>query len=252
METTQYKIMRQVEDTHFWYVGMRAITSSLLDSLPLPPNASILDAGCGTGGNLQFLARYGQVTGIDISDVAVKHCARRGIKNILQGSIDALPFKNNSFDLIICFDVLGHHLVNQTKAMSEFFRVLKPGGVLLIRVAAYPWLHSRHDYVVQNARRYSKSSLRHLAVAAGLTNTRYTYANTFLFPLIAFWRMFALIFARPHQHHSDTWAIPPILNSILTLPLKLEASLLNYINLPFGLSLIALVHKPRGKHAILA
>lgn len=243
--------MREVEDTHFWYVGMRLITATILDKLHIKKSAKILDAGCGTGGNLQFLARYGKVTGLDISPLALKLCATRGSSNLQQGSINKLPFRTNAFDLITCLDVLGHKQVKQTRAMSEFFRVLKPGGTILIRVAAYPWLYSRHDYVVQNHHRYTKSSLYDLTLTAGFVPTRHTYANMFLFPLIATWRILTSMVLRSTRHLSDTWTIPPLLNNVLTLPLQLEAVLLNYFNLPFGLSLVVLAHKPRKKHAKL-
>ena len=243
MQTPQYQIMRDVEDIHFWYVGMRHITSSILSRLTLPTKMQILDAGCGTGANLNFLSPYGRVIGIDISPVALKYVHSRGYKTTRLGSITNIPFKNNSFDLITCFDVLGHKRVNDSKAISELYRVLKPGGYLIVRVAAHSWLFSQHDHLVQNVRRYSRRSLTLLLNSAGFSLQLLTFANMFLFPFIVIKRLFAMII-HPKQSSSDTYRVSRPLNSLLTFPLLLEAQMLKYINLPFGISLISVASKP--------
>src|SRR3989344_2244801 len=108
MEIREYKTMYEVEDAHFWYKGMREIAKTLLDKhLPKNKQLNILDAGCGTGRNIIFLKNYGKVSGFDISPYAIKYCKRRKLVNIKFGSIDKIPYKNNCFDVVTCFDVLG-------------------------------------------------------------------------------------------------------------------------------------------------
>lgn len=241
--------MYNLEDAHFWYVGMRSIITSILDRVVFPPHPEILDAGCGTGANLKYLNRYGSTTGVDISPLALKYCVKRGFKNVRQGSIDKLSFQDNTFDLITCFDVLGHARVNEGRALSEFYRVLKPGGLLLLRTPAYPWLSSEHDQIVQNVRRHTRHSIQTLLSGINFLPVRFTYANMFLFPLIALKRiLFTVIHYQ--SNHSDTIAVSPAFNSLLLLPFKIEVFLLNYFNLPFGLSLIVLAHKPCKKYII--
>ena len=101
------------------------------------PAGRVLDAGCGTGRNVRFLARYGEVTGLDFSPVALDCCRQRGLTRLVRGSANALPFAAGSFDLVTSFDVLTSGGVQDAEALPESARVLRPGGHLLVRVAAY-------------------------------------------------------------------------------------------------------------------
>ena len=137
MEKEQYKIMYDIEESNWWYKGMRKILFSLLDTyLKKKKNLKILDAGCGTGINLNYLKKYGDVTGIDISDEAIKFSKKRGYK-IKKANIEKLPFKDNTFDLVISLEVIYHKQVkNDIKALKEIHRVLKKRGLAIIRVPA--------------------------------------------------------------------------------------------------------------------
>ncbi|NCP86684.1 MAG: hypothetical protein CO094_00785 [Anaerolineae bacterium CG_4_9_14_3_um_filter_57_17] len=148
MEPGEYERMFQVETRHWWYLGMQTITRSLLNRF-LAPTASrkILDAGCGTGAAMStYLAEYGNVTGMDFSPLALKGCQTRNLSWLAQASVTAVPFSAESFDLITSFDVLYERAVaSDTLALTEFFRVLRPGGLLLLRLPAYNWLRGQHD-----------------------------------------------------------------------------------------------------------
>jgi len=67
MEATEYRFMAEHEDRHWWFVGRRAVLATLLDGLVLPAGARILEIGCGTGGNLPLLGRYGRVTALEMN-----------------------------------------------------------------------------------------------------------------------------------------------------------------------------------------
>src|SRR5262245_1850297 len=72
MERAEYLVMAEVEGYHWWYGGMRAITASVLDrAYAGRRDLHILDAGCGSGGNMRFLRRYGSVVGIDLAAEAL-------------------------------------------------------------------------------------------------------------------------------------------------------------------------------------
>lgn len=238
MEKSQYQIMSRVEDSHFWYRGMRRITQNILDGYINKKNNQILDAGCGTGANLIFLKQYGKVVGIDISKEAIKLCRSRGLKTIQIGTINDLPFADNSFDLITCFDVLGQKGVDRKKAISEFFRVLKPKGLLFLRVAAYQFLYSFHDKVVHTERRYTKKDLLQIIKINNFSILKLSYINMLLFPLTVIRR---IIFKNKSDHQSDVFAVSNWLNYLLLIPLLIESLLIRYLEFPFGLSLIALV-----------
>ena len=144
MDLEQYEVMFQQEDHHWWYRGMREITGALLERWYQGPRpAAILDAGCGTGGMVQWLGRYGHVAGVDIAEAALSRATTRGLQALTRGSVDALPFQDGSFDLVTSFDVLYHlEVKSDLQALEEIHRVLRPGGVLLIRVPAHDWLRA--------------------------------------------------------------------------------------------------------------
>ena len=241
-----YRTMRAVEDSHWWFDGMEAITARLLDVAGVKKNAglTILDAGCGTGRNLAFLANYGEVTGLDYSMVALECCRERGATRLVRGSINALPFPDAAFDLVTSFDVLTAQVVDDRVALADFARVLRPGGRLLLRVAAYDWLRGRHDKEWAVGRRYSRGDLNEKIQAAGLTVERASYANAALLPAVMLKRL------------SERWIAPTAETSDLQVGAKRtpvtrmlrallagEAPVVAGVGLPCGLSLFASARK---------
>ena len=85
--------------------------------------------------------------------------------------------------LVVALDVLDQARIDPTKALAEIRRVLRPGGLLLLRVSAYPWLLGPHDRAFGTARRYSRFALAATLVYAGLEPVRLTYANSLLLPV---------------------------------------------------------------------
>jgi SAM-dependent methyltransferase len=98
-------------------------------SAGIPPELTILEAGCGTGLLLDRLRPHvGRAVGVDLSRGMLQKARQRGLE-IVQGSITALPFADASFDLVYSFKVLAH--VQDIKlGLAEMTRTLKPGGVL--------------------------------------------------------------------------------------------------------------------------
>ena len=85
MQQHTYAIMDRVEDSHWWFVGRRAILETfmrgIVETFPAPHSAPrILDIGCGTGANLEMLAQFGSAEGVDVSDDALEFCQRKGLK----------------------------------------------------------------------------------------------------------------------------------------------------------------------------
>jgi SAM-dependent methyltransferase len=254
MQTEDYEDLYALEESFWWFPGMREITAALLD--PFCPQARdrvILDAGCGTGINLAWLQRYagrGRVCGIDVSDDALRFCRARGHKLLTRASVTALPFADNNFDLITSFDVLVQlpGAGADAQAAQEMYRVLRPGGIAFVRAAAYEWMHSGHDDALSTQRRYSLGGLNDLLARAGFRILRATYANSLLLPVAALRRL-VLKRIGLAENGSDVKPLAPglqWLNGALQSMLQGEASWLrsSHRNLPAGLSAICIVQKP--------
>lgn len=245
--------MYALEESLWWFVGMREVARVLLDSF-CPPTArrDILDAGCGTGGMLTWLERYaggGRVAGIDFSADALEFCRSRGLRDVAQASVTALPFDAETFDLVTSFDVLvqlpGEG--SDEEAMREMARVLRPGGVAFVRAAAYEWMRSGHDEALDTRRRYTSKRLAERMTRAGFRVRRATYANSLLLPAAVLRR---LVLKRLGLADAGSDVRPPgpdWLNRALASTLKAEANLLKRpgARLPAGLSTICVAEKAR-------
>lgn len=248
MRTEEYAAMYGVEDAHWWYTGMRRVADALLRSRinGRVGGLDILDAGCGTGGNSRHLQRYGRVTGIDVSSEALRFARRRPGLTLAQGSVDSVPLRDASFDLVLSNDVLCHlHVTDDARAVREFARLLRPGGILYLQLPAFDRLRSHHDAAVYTRHRYTATELRDLLTGAGLRVRRVTYANALLFPAAATWRAVHKLGNVEQTGHSDVHPVPGLVNRVLKLVLSAEAPIIKRRNLPFGLSVIGVAEKPR-------
>jgi ubiquinone/menaquinone biosynthesis C-methylase UbiE len=203
-----------LEESHWWFVGMREVTAALLDPVCPPGHMrDVLDAGCGTGVMLTWLERYaggGVVAGVDLSADALGFCRGRGLQGLARASVTALPFADSAFDLLTSFDVLvqlpGEG--SDESAMREMFRVLRPGGIAFVRAAAYEWMRSGHDEALSTQRRYTLGQLVERMTRAGFRVRRATYANSLLLPAAALRRLVLKRF-RLADAGSDVKPLPP-------------------------------------------
>jgi SAM-dependent methyltransferase len=252
MQTEDYEYLYQLEGRFWWFAGMREIASAVLDPVLPPRDRLILDAGCGTGANLEWLTRYqgnGTTYGIDLMRTALEFCRARQAEDLAEASATDLPFADASFDLLTSFDVLVQipGAASDRKAMAEMFRVLKPGGIAFVRCAAYEWMKSGHDRALGTERRYTLEELLEKMRGAGFEILRGTYANTLLFPIAAIRRL-ALKRLGLADTGSDVKPLPPRLEWLNRLFLKAlywEARRLRdpQGELPFGLSVICVGRK---------
>lgn len=232
----------RVEDEHWWYRGRRRVLARLIATLRLPPGARILDAGCGSGRNMVELARFGAVTGIELSGVSAAVARRREVGDVVEGSVETLPFADDSFDFAVCLDVI-EHLDDDIGVLRELRRVIAPGGTLLLTVPAYPSLWSSHDEVNHHKRRYTQRVLLEHAHAAGWEAVRTTHFNSLLLPAaMAYRTLERRTRRRMGERSSDLERTPALLNSVLAQPLHAEAALIaRGGRIPFGLSLLAVL-----------
>jgi SAM-dependent methyltransferase len=244
LDPAEYDYMFKLEDGLWWYVGMRRIVDRLLQRhlAPAADEREILDAGCGTGGSLKQLQRYGRVTGFDFSEQATRLYTTRERGRVLTASADAMPFRDESFDLVTSFDVLCQlEPWQEEAALSELARVLRPGGTLITRVPAYQALYGPHDAAIRTRHRYTAGEMTNKIERSGLRPLQATYANALLLPIALARRLLA---KRLGGRESDVRPVPAPLNALLQAVLALEAPLLARTSLPFGLSVMVVARKP--------
>ncbi|MBI3303764.1 MAG: class I SAM-dependent methyltransferase [Deltaproteobacteria bacterium] len=254
MTEEDHRLLYELEEGYWWFIGMRAITAALLDPHCAPAGSlDLLDAGCGTGIMLSWLTRYSRVkpvVGIDFSRHGLRFCRQRGHSLLALASVTGLPFATNRFDLITCFDVLCQLPTTDAsdiEALHELHRILKPQGLLYLRVPAYKWLRSSHDTALHTYHRYTLREIVTKLQRVGFTVERATYANTLPFLLALVRRL--LKKAGIGRAGSDVTPFPAWLrwlNGVLLSLLLREARYLSRhgTRFSFGLSAICLARKP--------
>lgn len=267
MEPDEYARMFALEERHWWYRGLRRqIFRALKDRTQFqrPPQISpprqiathatagasaagpsvirCLDAGCGTGMTLTALGQRFLSFGIDSSETALSMAAKRGLPHLARASVEAIPFRDTTLDLIVSADVLYHSgVTDDVGAMREMARCLRPGGLLVLNLPAFGWLRSAHDEAIHTARRYTKAEVERKLRSAGFVPLRVRYWNWLLFAPLAMVRL--LRRRSGSARGSDLVALPEWANRALDLLLGLEAHLAA-LPAPAGLSVIAVAQKP--------
>jgi ubiquinone/menaquinone biosynthesis C-methylase UbiE len=253
MQADDYAYLYDLEEDLWWFAGMREITAVLLDPVfSTSAGPMVLDAGCGTGGMMTWLTRYSpqRVIGIDLSPEALNFCRDRGLETIARASVADLPFPDSVFDLVTSFDVLVQLSGENTDvvAMREMYRVLRPGGIAFVRVAAYEWMRSGHDKALGTQRRYLLSEVVEKMGQTGFRVRHATYANSLLLPVAMFRRLILKRIGLADEG-SDVKPLPQYLrwvNRLLTKVLNCEAAMLknHRVKLPAGLSAVCVAQKP--------
>ena len=243
MEDRVYTELYELEERHWWFRGRRAVIRALIDRAALGPQPEILDAGCGTGANLVHFGSLGRASGVDPSAEAVARCAQRGLAGVVEGRIEALPFADASFDLILACDVL-EHVPDDGAALRELRRVARQNAALVITVPAYQWMWSEHDDAHHHVRRYTLRRLRARVAEAGWGLAVVTYFNSLLLPPIAAVRLLGRLRRRP-AGRTDYDVAPRSLNRALELPMAGEARLIGRgLRFPAGVSIGMLCTAP--------
>ena len=175
MEKSEYKLIYEIEDYHWWYYGLRELARSFIEKSGCQRGMRLLDAGCGSGGFLESCKEY-KPYGMDFSEEAVKYCKKRNLANIIIASVNNIPFIDYFFNVVISLDVLYHRGVsNDADALKEFYRVLNNRGILILNLPAYDFLYGNHDKAVHTRHRYNKQELRQKIEDSGFRRRRMGY-----------------------------------------------------------------------------
>jgi SAM-dependent methyltransferase len=247
MQQHTYAIMRRVEESHWWFFGRRQIIRSFLKGMVRdlatsagPGALTILDVGCGTGANLEMLSEFGKAEGVDVSVEALLFCQARGLQDVKLGAAEALPYKDNSFDLVTGLDVV-EHLDDDLAGLKEMRRVLRRGGMTLLFVPAFMFLWGVQDDISNHRRRYTLKDLRRVVSDAGFEVERATYVNISFFAPILLGRLFMRATGlRPESENNITIGF---LNGLMGKLFSAERGPLRYLNFPFGVSIICVARR---------
>ncbi len=246
MRTREFEELYDLEETYWWFVGRRRLVREMLEKYAPDTRRplQIVDIGCGTGGTMKALEGTGEVFGCDMSQTALTFCRKRGFQRLLCSHAATLGLADESFDVVVNCDVL-EHIEDDVKALSEMFRVLRPGGILILTVPAHPYLWSEHDEALAHLRRYKRGEFQSKLQEAGYSVEKLSAAVFFVFPVILTFRLLQRLRPKgPGEPKTDLRILPAWINNALISLLHLETWLTRRVNLPIGTSFVAVARKP--------
>jgi SAM-dependent methyltransferase len=247
MNPAEFANIAQSEQNFWWYRGMRRITFAVLDPVARRrPIRDVLEAGCGTGHfSLQLAQRYGwRMHSLDLGWEGLAFGKQLGAPRMVQADICRLPYRDAAFDGVVSMDVIVHLPPGrEVEPLAEFTRVLKPGGLLALRVSALDLLRSNHSVWAQERQRFTRARLEQAVSEQGLKVIRATYANSLLLPVaLAKFRIWEPLTKSPPS--SGVEPVAPWLDSLLHLPLAIEAAWLGAGGgFPAGQSILLLAER---------
>jgi SAM-dependent methyltransferase len=242
MKDSVYQAEATLEAYHWWFVGRRRLFSRIIKSLKLDHKCKVLDIGTSTGTNLRMLnnLQFTNVFGLDKNPLAISFCKKKGLKNVELGDVSALPYADNSFELILATDIL-EHIEDDQRAVGEIKRVLNPGGWALFTAPAFRTLWGPQDDLSNHLRRYSKKELIQKIGDSGLIVKQEFYFNYLLFlPILAARRLLKLF---KIELRSENDVNSPMINKILTSVFEMDINMAPRLRPPFGVSILTLAQK---------
>ena len=235
----------RAEATHFWFRGFRKFIAPVIADLASGRSGlRLVDCGCGTGHNMQLLRPHGTTVGFDLSEAGLSGAHATGL-TVLRGDVTRIPLASASFDVATSFDVL-QCVEADVAAVREMTRIVRPGGVVILTLAALDVLRGDHAEVWQEVRRYTPATARRLVETAGLRPERVSFLFASLFPLMASIRLVQRITRRLGRTlRADTDITVPVgpINLLLTTLVSAEAALVRHVPMPIGSSLLVVARK---------
>lgn len=248
MDYQDYILKNNNTELHFWFAARLKLIENLLKRkfLPMTDRKLILDLGCGTGTELEMLAKYGIVTALDINQSALALAKEKKCQTIL-ADIEKFILSEKKYDIICCFDLL-EHLNKDEKVINNICQSLKNNGYLFFTVPAVKSIFSTHDLALAHRRRYNKRELNNKLAKAGFTVISLGYWNSILFPLEAAIRLtkklLYLKLLKKTNFKSDAKPTNPVINKILFTVLNFENILIDHgIKFPLGLTIYGIAQK---------
>jgi ubiquinone/menaquinone biosynthesis C-methylase UbiE len=247
MDPVYHREVYNLEDDYWWFKSKRYLLVRTLRDLAnyFGQEIRLLDSGCGTGANLREISKFFPSVGVEKYFDGLLLCKNRSLNNVLNGQLERLPFKDESFDVVLAMDVL-EHVDDDIEVLKELFRVSKKNGILITHVPAFMFLWSDHDIAVSHKRRYiTEKFVKQLEKS----NFKVKYINyrLCLFFILGILRKYLIkikkIIKKDREIKSSRPKVGRIINYILYIIVKWEDRLLNYIHPPVGLSIFCIAQK---------
>lgn len=242
MNVEMYRLFFDIQKKHWWFATKKSIVMDAIKRrINLDKSQAVLDIGCGSGLMLNDLGLLAKVSGMDVSKDAIQFSKEIFNGEIKQGALpDKIPFKAESFDVITALDVI-EHIVDDVESLKSIRNLLKDNGMAIITVPAYMFLWSPFDDINEHKRRYTLSELRDKLCLSGFYIEKLSYFNTLLFPVVFLIRKLKKITG--DDAYSDIKMPIKQINYLLQKIFGVEKFLLRRCNLPFGVSILAIVRK---------
>lgn len=246
MQTDEYGQLFEHEDRYWWFVARRKLALTLLQDALGSQNiaGNLVDLGCGTGAALADLSAMGTATGVDFSSLALEFSQKRGLKRLVLGDGQNIPLQSESVKGMISLDIF-EHIPDDIAAFRESFRILEPGGVLVLSVPAFQWLWGPHDVALMHFRRYTKGQVLSRLAEAGFIVEKASYSVFWLFPVVVLLRLRDRISRREAKV-----SLPQVSDSMNNRLIRLQDWEMERIrkgSLPWGSSVVAIARKPKTK-----
>lgn len=243
MSSATFDVMHRVERDHWWFRAKREIVRAAITAEGVSGTA--VDVGCGTGAVLQDLRAGGfsPLLGTDFDGHALRLVAGDALAGVglVRAVAEALPLADESVDVLCSLDVV-EHLDDDVAALQEYRRALRVGGRLILTVPAYNWAWSDHDVQLGHRRRYTRSQLEQVVVAAGFEVVASRYFHSWLVPIAFLLRktpLRVLVADKPAESVSMGGSRQNAIGHRL-------AALDRRLGLPFGLSILLVGKRPGG------
>ncbi|MFN3682340.1 MAG: class I SAM-dependent methyltransferase [Fimbriimonadaceae bacterium] len=241
MHADEYARMFELEDRYWWFVARRRLALALLRDALGAERPRVLDLGCGTGVVLGELEGWAEPVGLDFSPLALGFCRRRGLRRLVAARGESLPLRTSSFDAVLALDIL-EHIPDDEAAFREAYRVLRPGGALVLSVPAFRVLWGPHDVALMHQRRYRLPEIAQRLEQAGFRVRRISYSIFLLFPIVLLIRLAEKL--KRGEAKASLPRVPGWLNRLLVGLQAVETGWIRRRRLPWGISVVAVAVKP--------
>lgn len=189
----EYIKMDKVENDHWWYKSLRELVLNTIDKeFQHRRGITILDAGCGTGGLMNYLInnQLTNIEGFDISSTAID-IAKKKYLNVSIGDLEQYRYNDKKYDVIISNDTMYFFsLDEQKKILDEFYKSLNYNGIVILNLPYSNIFSGMHDKAVGIQQRFTQKMINDMIDFSKYGIVRKAYWPFILFPIILLTRSF--------------------------------------------------------------